>query len=59
MGKRYVDADTGKPHSFARPHPYKLDVTLTNTWANKVYAILRKDAPKWEGLSFMPKGEVQ
>ena len=59
MGKRYVDADTGKPHSFARLHPHKHDVMVTNAWANRVYAILRKDAPKWEGLSFMPKGEVQ
>ena len=55
---RYADADTGKAHSFVRKHPYKRDVTLTNTWANKVYALLRKDQPKWAGFDMRPKGEV-
>ena len=52
---RYADADTGKAHSFVRK---QRDVTLPNTWANKVYALLRKDQPKWAGFDMRPKGEV-
>ena len=56
---KYVDADTGKAHSFSKAKRSSFTVTLTNTWANKVYAILRKDQPKWAGFSFMPKGDVK
>ena len=55
---RYADADTGKAHSFVKPHKYRKGVVLTNTWANRVYALLRKNQPKWAGFDMRPKGEV-
>ena len=55
---RYADADTGKAHLFVKRRKYRRSGVSTNTWANKVYALLRKDQPKWAGFDMRPKGEV-
>ncbi len=55
--KRYVDADTGTPHVFVKGGPgYNGETSAPKV--NAIYVLLRKDQPKWEGFSFMPKGEV-
>ena len=60
---RYADADTGKAHVFCKPVSNKYygasqEKVENNTWANRMYALLRKDQPKWAGFDMRPKGEV-
>ncbi len=58
--KRYYDTYTSRAHVFAMPMRRNGRSSVKdNTWANRVYAILRKQQPKWAGFSFMPKGEVK